>query len=154
MGPDCRVGTLSHPRLQYGNYVLQLDVNFQQTALGLEFRNWNMSPSHVGELFDFWLWGREGEWLFQVMEGETEVENIGGNKMFDITKPVTVTIINRNPIFLAYVNSSLLTYYNSGREHDGPFGLNFTVSDWDDALTETATLEIDNFMVWDLDKIE
>jgi hypothetical protein len=52
------------------------------------------------------------------------------------------------------VNSSLLTYYNTGREHDGPFELNFTVSDWDDALTEIATLELDNFKVWDLDKIE
>jgi hypothetical protein len=131
-----------------------LDVNFQQTNLSLEFRNWNQSPSELDELLDFWLWGREGAWRFLVTEFDNEVENTGWKKQLDISKPVTITIINRSPIFIVYVNSSLLTYYNSGREQDGPFGLDFTVSDWDDALTETATLEIDNVMVWDLDKIE
>ncbi len=152
---DCRVAILIHPDMQYSNYVLQLDVNFQQSILGLEFRMWNESLSGNSTLLSFFLQAHDDSWGFQAMEIEDVIESYNGNKGFDNSKPVTVTIINKSPTFLVYVDSSLLmTYQNTPGNYDGPFTFDFTVNTWQNTLIEPETLKLDNIKVWDLDKIE
>jgi hypothetical protein len=148
---NCRVGDLKYMDMQYDNYVLQLDVNFQGAPLGFEFRNWGRAANEDVTL-DYHIHHDAG-WGFSVMKNGVFFEGMDGNYGLDFSKPVTITIINQSPTFIVYVNSSLLTFYSTQEEYDG-FGLDFTVNSWNVTPTETLTLELDNIKIWDLDKIE
>lgn len=150
---NCQVGTLQYTDMQYANYVLQLDVNFQQAPLGLEFRNWGTSSLGGDVQLGYYLQSPEGNWGFSVWRNEDFIGGVDGNYSLDFLKPVTITIINKSPTFIVYLDSSLLTFYNTQEEYAG-FALDFTVNSWDVTPTETLTLELDNVKIWDLDKIE
>ena len=94
-----------------------------------------------------------GHWGFAVIENGNAIECIEGNTSLDFSKPISVTILNRSPSFVVYLNSSLVTLYNTQEEYSGPFSLDFIVSS-NFIPTETLTLELDNIKIWDLDKIE
>jgi hypothetical protein len=146
---DCQVGMLQHTDMQYDNYVLQLDVDFQEAPLGIEFRIWGPSVQ-----LDYYLQSPEGKWGFAVIKKGVFIEKIGGNANLDFSKPVTITIINQSPAFIVYLDSSLLTFYNTQESYAGSFGLDFTVNSWDVTPAETLMLELDNVKIWDLDKID
>jgi hypothetical protein len=145
---NCQVGNLQYVDMAYANYVLQLDVNFQGAPLGLEFRNWGPS-----ELLDYHI-HHDGYWGFSVWRNEDKIEGTDGIYDLDFSKPVTITIINQSPTFIIYLDSTLLTLYNTQESYPGPFVLDFTVNSWDVTPTETLTLELDNVKIWDLEEIE
>jgi hypothetical protein len=146
---NCQGGSLQYAGMGYANYVLQLDVNFQGAPLGLEFRNWGPS-----ELLDYHLQSPEGHWGFGVFRDSDRIEGMDGHVDLDFSKPATITIINKSPTFVVYLDSSLLTLYNTQETYAGPFGLDFNVYNYDFVPTEALTLEVDNVKIWDLDKIE
>jgi hypothetical protein len=148
---NCQVGNLHYTDMHYGNYVLQLDVNFQGAPLGLEFRNWGRSQDEDVQL-DYHI-HHDASWGFGVFGNGDFIEGMDGNYGLDFSKPLTITIINQSPTFIVYVDSSLLTFYSTQEEYEG-FGMDFTVNSWDVTPTEMTTLELDNIKIWDLDKIE
>jgi hypothetical protein len=152
---NCRVGILIHPDMHYSNYALQMDLNFQQTALGVEFRNWNESLSGDSIMLSFFISSRDGAWNFQALEHNYVIYELGGEIGLQSSIPVTVTIINKSPTFLVYADSSLLlTYQNPPENYRGPFVVDFTVNTEETTLNEPQMLELDNVKVWDLDRIE
>jgi len=155
--PNCRGGILSHPNLQFANFAMQVDINLQDNTLNdnplnLEFRFWPLESLVVGEQMAFWLNGSEGIWIFEELVSGDLTMRIEGEKEFDFSKPVTVTIIYASPNFLVYLNSSLATSYTMV-DYSGPNLLDFGISS-NSGLTEIKTFEMDNLKIWDLDKIE
>jgi hypothetical protein len=150
---DCQVAGLRVPDMQYANYVLQLEVNFQDSPLGLEFRTWGKSPS-VEEINHGFFIQKSGSWGYSVSKHDESIKEDRGNIKFDSSKPVTITIINQSPIFLVYLDSTPVTFYNAPEAYPGPSGLDFTVNSWARIPIEPLSLELDNVKIWDLDRLD
>lgn len=140
-------GILSHPEMQYSKYVLQVDVDFNDNPVGMEFRMWGP----LDEQPNFGL-GSDGHWNFEASAGGVVFNRSEGDipigKRPDFSEPVTITIINSSPHFFVYLNSSLLFSY-SNQNGKGPFLLDFVI-DSGKTITERRTVELDNFKIWDL----
>jgi hypothetical protein len=146
---SCKSAHLSYPDMVYANYVLQLDVNFQQPPPGIDFRNNGPDIQQI-----FYIQTTTGNWAFSVMDQDDFIEGIEGNVRLDFSKPVTITIINKSPTFLVYLDSTPVTFYNTQEVYAGPFGLDFVISFSDYIPHEPFSLELDNIKIWDLDQIE
>ena len=154
---SCRVANLSHPLFLFANYVLQLDVNFHLNNLGLEFRNFNQSPSEDGGQVGFTINSPFGQGRFQVMRTLEELYSFDletALSILDQSKPVTLTVINQNPYFLIYRDSTLLLSYRDQVFYQGPFLMDFTVNSYDVTPPEYMMLELDNVKIWDLDRLK
>jgi len=148
LAPSCQQGNLSHPDLQYANYVLQLDVNFKQTSGEFLLRKW-ISAERYNELnFDF----NPSRWAFNLVNNGNNIDRTEGRINFDSSIPVTVTIINQSPNFLAYLNSILVLSYNDLDEGSGPTRMDFIMANED--LKSSEVFELDNIKIWDLDRIQ
>jgi hypothetical protein len=152
---NCPTVALQYPWMPYGNFVLQLEVDFQQASLGLEFRMWNMGPPQGGTLLDFFLSGNRGEFGFMAMKGDEPNYEQRGPIYSDSSHPITVTIINRSPNLIVYIDSTpVVSYQISPGAYEGPFGLDLVVFHEGDEFPGPETLQLDNVSIWDLDKIE
>ena len=121
---NCQFASLSHPELEYANYILQLEVYFQQnpSPLGFEIRNTSQSPLDVEGNPGFFLKVNGGLW------GTFLDDSIAGDRGFvnlDFSQPVTITIIHQSPNFLVLLNSIPLTYNISSQTYPGPFQIRF-----------------------------
>ena len=74
--------------------------------------------------------------------------------ILDQSKPVTLTVINQNPYFLIYRDSTLLLSYRDQVFYQGPFLMDFTVNSYDVTPPEYMMLELDNVKIWDLDRLK
>ena len=155
---SCRVANLSPPGFQYANYVLQMDVNYHKSRLGLEFRFWNRAPKSegMGDM-NYYILSPGGLSFFQT----NKTNNRGAaiplyipRHIFDPSEPVTITIISQNPNIIIYVDSTILVAYDKLESYQGPWEMDFTVNSWDTTPTEYLMLELDNVRIWDLDKRE
>jgi len=146
--PDCPQGVLNHWDLEYANYVLQMEVNYKQTFGNFMFRTWCSSERYNELNFNFY----PTDWSFILVNNGENIEIIGGTINYDSSKPVTLTIINKSPTLLVYYNSSLLIAYNDLELDSGPNGMDFIMNNNNPELS--ATFELDNIKIWDLDKIE
>ena len=63
----------------------------------------------------------------------------------------TVTIIDNTPNVLIYIDSYLLTSINKEEIYTREAYLDFHINNFEINLSDTKTLIIDNFKVWDLD---
>ena len=151
---NCKVSNLQYQDIQYANYALQLDINFQQTPLNFLFRMWGQSALEEVVELNYSLQSPIGDWRFAVIESGKAIERIDGNANLDFAEPVTITIIHQSPTFVVFINSSLLTFYNTREKYAGQFSIDSVITSPDVIPTETLTLELDNFKIWDLDKIE
>jgi hypothetical protein len=153
---SCRVADLTHPGFQYANYVLQMDVNYHNNPLGLEFRFWNKSP--LVEEGDIGLGILPKSWnMFQMSKPNNVsvmIPFLMSSDILDPSKPATITIFNQNPHFFIYVNSTLMLATDRLEPYQGPFEMDFTVNSWVTTPTEYLMLELDNVRIWDLDKRE
>ena len=150
---NCQFASLSHPELEYANYILQLEVYFQQNPSPLGLEIWNTSPSSLdGEgNRGFFLKVNGGLW------GTFLDDSIAGDRGFinlDFSQPITITIIHQSPSFLVLLNSIPLTYNVSNQNYPGPFKIDFTVNSGSSIPVEPYTLELDNIKIWDLDRIQ
>ncbi|MCJ7735118.1 MAG: TIR domain-containing protein [Anaerolineales bacterium] len=148
--PNCQQGVLSHPVMNrtYANYVLQMDVNFKQTSGALMFRYFDFSERY--EELNFYF--SPLNWGFVLCNPGLNIERIEGRINFDPSKPVTVTIINKPPTFLAYMNSSLVLAYNDLEMGYGLDLMDFIMTT--ENFKSPETFELDNIKIWDLDRIE
>jgi hypothetical protein len=154
---NCQAGNIQFPDMQYANYALQLDINFQQTPLQFMLRMWDHSALEGVVELNFFLGGPGGGWGFiELVHGAsgTSSKGIDGSANLDFAEPVTITIIHQSPTFVAFINSSLLTFYNTRAKYAGPFVLDAVIDSVDVIPSRTLTLELDNIRIWDLDKIE
>ncbi len=152
--PDCPFSWVSHQDLPYRDYVLQLDISFPETDMRWAI---NTAPLNPGEeelkTFSFVL--SKYDWVFETWDSSTthSVNGMRGSTGVDYRKPVTLTIINRGTTYLYYLNSVLVTSFETPWTYDGPQEMRFMVENWTDSLTEIETLEMDNVKAWDLDNL-
>lgn len=148
--PDCPQGNLSHPVMEngYANYVLQMEVNFKLTSGEFMFRYFDSSERYEELNFSF----SPLNWAFALCKPEINIERIEGRINVDPSKPVTVTIINKPPTFLAYMNSSLVLAYNDLEMGYGRDRIDFIMTK--ENLNSPEIFELDSIKIWDLDKIE
>jgi hypothetical protein len=152
---SCRVADLRYPVHHLTNFVLQMEVNYHNNPLGLEFRFWNRSPLVDGGNMGFNILRPGGTGLFTI----DKINNLGVEfpitapaHIFDPSKPVTITVINKNPYIIIYMNSTILVAYDKLESYQGPWEMDFTVNSWNVTPTEYLMLELDSVKVWDLDK--
>lgn len=148
LDPSCQKVILTHPDTNYANYILQMDVNFSQTSGEFRFREFASSERYDELNFSFDPSG----WAFSLFNHGDNIEWMDGGVDFDPSRPVTVTIINQSPIFLAYLNSILVVSYNDLDEYSGPIRMDFIMANEDSKSSEV--FELDNIMIWDLARIK
>lgn len=140
-------GVLSYPDMVYKNYLLQMDVNFKDNPIGMEFRMWGPSEANLS----FRVGSPGGEWNFN--KGQVSEVYTGTNapdKKVDFSKPVRITIINKSPYFLVYLNSDQLLSF-SNQDTEGPFFLDFVIGTGGSELLEKVMVDLDDVKIWDLD---
>lgn len=145
-------GVLSYPDMQFKNYVLQIDVDFNNHPISIEPRSWPIEPD--GAFPNFGLRSPEGEWAFEMNIGESSVKRYEGklalDNRTDFSKPVRLTIINKSPYYLVYLDTDLLVS-SSSQVGEGPFSFDFIITTGGYPLTDQVTVELDNIKIWDLD---
>jgi hypothetical protein len=145
---NCRQGILSHRDMDYDNYVLQTDINFKQTGGTIEFRMFYPEESALSFFLKTY-----GEWIFEVIEHNEALESIEARTDFNPSVPATITIINKCPAILIYLNSSLLVSRNDIELCYEPVRVDFNMFN-EGHITEIETFELDNVKIWDLDNFE
>lgn len=153
---SCRVADLRRPVHPLANFVLQMDVNYHNNPLGLEFRFWNRSPLEEMGFIGFHIISPSGTGNFQMVLKDNWVVTIpiaAPKYVFDPSKPVTITVIIQNPYIIIYMDSTILVAYDKLEPYQGPFEMDFTVNSWNTTPSEYLMLELDNVMIWDLDKL-
>jgi hypothetical protein len=145
---NCRQAVLYNGDFDYNNFVLQTDINFEQTRGTIGFMMFYPAEYELG----FSL-ASYGYWIFQPKKYGDLIEEIEGHISFDPSKPVTLTIINQCPTYLVYVNSSLLVARNDLEICNGPASMVYNMFN-EDHITEVEIFELDNVKVWDLDTFE
>ena len=145
--PSCQQGSLTHPDLQYSDYILQMDVNFNQTSGEFALHQF-LSSKRYDELY-FSI--DPSRWAFTLYNFGDNIDYMEGGIDLDPSRPVTFTIINQSPNFLAYLNSILVVSYNDLDEGSVPGGMFFIMRNDDPKLSDT--FELDNIKIWDLDKL-
>jgi hypothetical protein len=151
---NCELSNLLYKDLQYANYALQFDINFHQTPLEFLLRMWGQSALEEVVELNYSLQSPTGDWIFAAIESGNLIEKIHGNANLDFAEPVTITIIHQSPTIVVFMNSSVQTLHNTREKYAGPFALDSVITSWEVIPTETLTLELDNFRIWDLDKLE
>lgn len=154
---SCRVADLRREIHFLTNFVLQMDVNYHNNPLGLEFRFGNRSPLVEGEGdMGVSIVKPGGTGLFTI----DKINNRGGAvlinvpaQLFDPSKPITITVINKNPYIIIYLDSTIVVAYDKLESYQGPWEMDFTINSWTTTPTEYLMLELDNFRIWDLDKL-
>jgi hypothetical protein len=152
---SCRVADLRRPVPLLTNFVLQMDVNYHNNPLGLEFRFGNRSPLEEMGSIGFNIISPSGTGNFQMDLKDYWVVTIpiaAPKHVFDPSKPVTITIITKNPHVIIYMDSTILVAYDKLESYQGPFEIDFTVNSWNTTPSEYLMLELDNVRIWDLDK--
>jgi hypothetical protein len=151
---SCRVADLRRPIPLLTNFVLQMDVNYHNNPLGLEFRFGNRSPLEEMGSIGFNIISPSGTGNFQMDLKDYWVVTIpiaAPKHVFDPSKPVTITIITKNPHVIIYMDSTILVAYDKLESYQGPFEIDFTVNSWNTTPSEYLMLELDNVRIWDLD---
>lgn len=148
LDPSCQQSTLTHPDLQYSDYILQMDVNFNQTSGEFVLHQFLGSKRYDELYFSF----EPSSWAFTLYNYGDTIADLNGGIDFDPSRPVTVTIINRRPNFLAYLNSILVVSYNDLDEGSVPGGMFFIMRNDDPKLSDT--FELDNIKIWVLDNLK
>jgi len=140
-------GVLSYSDMVYKNYMLQMDVDFKGNPIGMEFRMGGPSASNP----NFRVGSPEGDWNFQKGQfSEVYTGTVAPDKKVDFSKPVRITIINKSPHFLVYLNSDQLLSF-SNQDAEGPFSLDFVIGTGGSELLEQVMVDLDDVKIWDLD---
>jgi formylglycine-generating enzyme required for sulfatase activity len=141
-------GVLSYPDMVFANYALQLDINFFNAPVGIEFRMWSESGTQP----NFTI-GNDGYWRFeQSVENTPEYFEDGvipQERVPDFSQPITITIINISPNFIVMLDGSPFYTYDE-QNSEGPFILDFVFGSGVN-LKQNYVVEIDNFKIWNLD---
>jgi hypothetical protein len=141
---------LTHPDLNFKNYVLQVDVTFLNDPIDMEFRTWVPSaPEYYFALSSNAIWK-----YYERIGDEVLTENIDDippSIEMSLTKPNTLTIINSSPNYVVFLDSTLVfshvQQFGSGKDFST---LDFQIIS--PGLPERRpVVELDNIKVWDLD---
>jgi len=147
--PNCQQGILTHQDIQYVNFVMQADFNLEQTQGTIELEFFYPSDINIYISFD-----SSGDWSSSLIADDHIQRRLEGSTNIDLSKPATVTIINKSPTLLIYINSVLLVSYNDIEMGIGLVNMCFNMYNDDPKMAETETFELDNIKVWDLEEIE
>ena len=127
-----------------------MDVNLNgQTAAQMLFQKFFDNAMQL----DFGLFYQDGCHLQQA-EGGTIFETTQCSINLDVSKPFTLTIIQKDSTVLIYLDSSLVISRNDLEWYDSPAFFSLNMSNYSPRLKEPAIFELDNIKVWDLETIE
>ncbi len=152
---SCQAAGLVHPGFQYGDFVLQMDVNYHNNPLGLGFDFANLSPLTDEGSIGFNIVRPGGTGLFTMSKKNNQGAAFlitAPTYIFDPSKPITITVINKNPYIIIYLDSTVVVAYDKLESYQGPWEMFFSVNHWGFAPTEYEMLELDDVRIWDLDK--
>ena len=149
---NCRQGILFHPAMQnYENFVVQADVDFNQTSGNMGFQMFFPTEREVA--LDL---TSSGSWSLSAGEpgDDSNFDRVDGRIEFDPSEPVTFTMINKDSTVFYYINSTLLVSYSLPEIFYGPVHVHFNLFSESPNLPEGEAFEVDNVKVWDLDRLE
>ncbi len=152
LSPTCRFLNFTHPGIeeQLGDYVLQTDVGFVTTAIGITFSVFAEQKPLLGFIL------KDGNWslIIPVPGSEEGMQTIQeGALPFDPFKPVTFTVIKNEATFLFYLDEMLMLSYGIPTDRQGPQRVVFAVETWGDQLSDSESITLDNVRFWDLDSL-
>ena len=155
ISPGCPFFVFTHPDIekQDSDYVLQMDVTFpeQTPDLALEFAASIMDCL----LVDFILSDESWAITIPVSDIDETMQGIdSGPIRSNTSKPVTLTIMKKDTIFLFYRDSELLTSYGIQPEEADGHRIAFSIANWSESLIETQMIKLDDVKVWSLKSID
>jgi hypothetical protein len=153
---DCSIIQLFRHDAAYANFLLQVDVDFQEKDTNFSII-WNRIKDRMAAGMSEFQINRNGWNLNTTRTQGIWIELITGNIFLDASKPVTLTLIYKDNISIIYLDDIPLVYTfdQSDLPASAPeitllfqfvFGPPFSSS--------PQMIELDNVKVWDLDKID
>lgn len=156
IGPDCRYRTVTHPNMIYNDFVVQMDLDFQDAGdFNWSSYIWPVNPLE-GESFQaFGFYLNPSRWRIEVWDSTTEnVHDVmSGNTQSTGKNPVSFMVIHQDRTFLYYLDSVLVASYTHEANMAGPFDIRLGLDGYSENDTGVKTVAVDNVRVWDLDDI-
>lgn len=153
ISPSCPFFAFTHPGLiedQIGNFVLQTDINFVESAISYEF----IASTEQGMMVDFIL--SHENWALtipdpEIQEGMQTIDE--GGFPFDSSQPFTFTVVKNEGTFLFYIGEMLLLSYDVPTNDEGIQRIDLAVNNWTDQPFVVQYITLDNVRFWDLDAL-
>lgn len=156
IGPDCQFRQITHPNLVYGDFVVQMELDFQDAG-GFNWSSymWPANPPGEGSYQAFGFILHPSLWRIEAWDSATEnVHDVmSGNISMDGKIPTSVTIIHQDRTFLYYLDSVLVASYTHEANADGPFEIRLGLEDFSENVTGVKTVAVDNVRAWNLNEI-
>jgi hypothetical protein len=153
---DCSIIQLFRHDAAYANFLLQVDVDFQEKDTNFSII-WNRIKDRMAAGMSEFQINRNGWNLNTTRTQGIWIELITGNIFLDASKPVTLTLIYKDNISIIYLDDIPLVY--TFDQSDLPaftpeVTLVFMVVFSPPFPSSPQMFKLDNVKVWDLDKIE
>lgn len=133
----------------FTNSALRIGIGLENTngTAGIEY----FFPPDLGVGVSL---GSNGSFSFNVNKGGDDIEMVNLEEAVDWSEPHTITIINKSPYYLVYLDALLFFSKDDLEIAHSPEGWDFNMWNDSDQPFETETFELDNLKIWDLDKLE